>query len=287
MDKILSIFNTFEIQHLFDILMVSAVFFMIFSLVRESRSSTAMRGLLAVLLGGLFFYLLAQFMNLRATATLLEESRLLIVIVFLIVFQNELKMALNELGEQPIFRPFFRQSQGQLDEVVKACVRMADKRVGALIAIERRTSLKPYIDVGTKMDSQISAELLRTIFSMYTPLHDGAVIIRQNRIAAAGCLLSPADPRTTTGLMGVDLGADGGGGPDLIIPAGAGRMPVARARSPLDGYLQMNGPEVFRFLGNSSGTRSNGALTPGEKRVSYPHKPVILPQPGLLGPVFL
>ena len=107
----------------------------------------------------------------------------------MLLFQGELKKALTDFGQTSLFRPFLKTVSFDLDEVVKASVRLAERRTGALIAIERRHSLVPYIEVGTPLEAQVTAELLRTVFAIQTPLHDGAVIIRNGRVAAAGCLL--------------------------------------------------------------------------------------------------
>lgn len=189
MERVLNIFFAMGRQDVVDILAVSLVFYVIFVLLRESRSFTALRGLMGVIFAGLVIWLVAKVGDLTATRRLLEESLTLIVITFVILFQNELKKALTDFGQASIFRPFLRTSRFEVDEIIKACVRLSERKIGALIAIERRNSLRPYIEVGTSMDAQISAELIRTIFALGTPLHDGAIIIRNNRLAAAGCLL--------------------------------------------------------------------------------------------------
>ncbi len=189
MDRLISVFQTLTSRDLVDILGVSLVFYAVFTLLRESRSFTALRGLVALLVFGVLVWVFARVGGLIATTRLLEESMTLIVIVFVILFQNELKKALTDFGQTSIFRPFLQPERFELEEIIKAVVRMSERRIGALIAIERRNSLRPYIEVGTPVDAAVSAELLRTIFALQTPLHDGAVIIRHNRIAAAGCLL--------------------------------------------------------------------------------------------------
>jgi diadenylate cyclase len=202
MDRIFTIFLSIGSDDLVDIIAVSIVFFIVFTLLRESRSFTALRGLVAVMSAGLFVWIVARLGNLTATQWMLERSTLLIVVVFVILFQNELKKALTDFGQTSIFRPFLQSTHFDLDEIIKAVVRMSERKVGALIAIERRNSLKPYIDVGTMIDSEVSAELIRTIFQVGTPLHDGAVVISNNRLAAAACLL----PLSESPRLSKDLG---------------------------------------------------------------------------------
>ena len=189
MDRILTIFQSAGTEDLVDILAVSMIFYIVFAMLRRSRSFVALQGLVAVVAGGVFIWIISRVLDLSATRHLLENSLLLIVIVFVLLFQNELKKALTDFGQKSsIFRPFLQSSRYGIDEVVKSVVRMSERKVGVLIAIERRNTLRPYIEVGTPIDAEISSELLRTIFQLGTPLHDGAVIISGGRVAAAGCL---------------------------------------------------------------------------------------------------
>ncbi len=178
-----------QIRDVIDILMISIVFFLLFNMIRKSRSQVALRGLLIVLSFTLLLYLITVMAELSATKALLTRLWVVFVLIFLIVFQNEFKKSLTDYGRLPIFRALFKQEAAPLDEVIKAVARLAEKKVGALICIERRTPLRPYIETGTMIDGLVTVELLRTIFALYTPLHDGAVIMRNNRIVAAGCLL--------------------------------------------------------------------------------------------------
>lgn len=172
-----------------DILMLALLFYFLLHMIRQSRSQVALRGLMIVLGGTLVFYLVTALGELSAMRALLGRAWIVLVVLFLIVFQNEIKKGLTDYGRLPIFRALFHQDAAPIEEIIKAAARLAEKRVGALICLERRTPLRPYIETGTLMDAVVSVETLRTIFAMYTPLHDGAVIIRNNRIAAAGCLL--------------------------------------------------------------------------------------------------
>jgi diadenylate cyclase len=174
---------------LIDILVVSTGFYAVFAILRQGRSYTALRGLLAATFICLVIWVIAHIAGLVATARLLQQSLPLVIIFFVILFQAELKKALTDFGQTSIFRPFLQTPRVDTEEIIKALTRLAERRTGALIAIERRNSLAPYSEVGTVLDSQVSAELIRTIFAINTPLHDGAIIIRGSRIAAAGCLL--------------------------------------------------------------------------------------------------
>lgn len=185
----LSVTSNIQFHDLVDILILSVVFFLLLNMIRASRSQIALRGLLIVLTTTLIIYLITIVANLSATKALIDRLWVVIVLMYLIVFQHEFKKSLIDYGRLPIFRAFFRQELGPLEEVAKAAGRLSEKRVGALICLERRSPLRTYIETGTQLDALVTVELLRTIFAVYTPLHDGAVIIRNNRVAAAGCLL--------------------------------------------------------------------------------------------------
>lgn len=189
LNDLIALVSGIGVRDAIDILMVALLFFLLLNMMRMSRSQVALRGLMLVLGITFAFYLVTLFGQLKAMKALLDRLWVVIVLVFLIVFQNEFKKILTEYGRLPVFRAIFKQGSTPIEEIIKAAARLSEKKVGALICIERRTPLRSYIETGTALDALVSVEVLRTIFAMYTPLHDGAVIIRNNRIAAAGCLL--------------------------------------------------------------------------------------------------
>ncbi len=107
----------------------------------------------------------------------------------IVILQPELRRGLVRLSQAPIFGELIRDEQELVVVVVRACVTLSKTRVGALFAIERDQSLNPWVDRGTRLDAEVSSEILTTIFYPGTALHDGAVVIQSARIAAAGCLL--------------------------------------------------------------------------------------------------
>ena len=114
-------------------------------------------------------------------------------LAIIIIFQPELRRALEQLGRGRLFARTMMQEEEERDRLIEAFMKsvsyMAKRRIGALISIEKETGLSEYIETGTRMDSMITSELLINIFIPNTPLHDGAVIVQSNRIAAAGCYL--------------------------------------------------------------------------------------------------
>jgi diadenylate cyclase len=114
--------------------------------------------------------------------------------VLVIIVQPELRRALVRLGQTRIFGIFLKDAtEGMVDEIVKAAFRMSRRKVGALIAIEREVGLNNYVERGTALDAMVSSEILTTIFFPGSDLHDGAVVIQKERIAAAGCLFPLSD----------------------------------------------------------------------------------------------
>ncbi len=113
-----------------------------------------------------------------------------IVLALVILFQPEIRRALAQVGERRLFRSM-SQVEGSkfIEETVKAAVSMANKRIGALIVLERDTDLTTIVEMGTELDARVTKELLVSIFLPYSPIHDGAAIIRNGRIIAAGCFL--------------------------------------------------------------------------------------------------
>lgn len=118
----------------------------------------------------------------------LTQMSLFVLIPMIILFQPEIRRAFIHIGQNPLTRLLFRSQRTVTEEVIKASVSMAKDRVGGLIVIERDVGLNSYIEGGVQLDATVTADLVKTIFWPGTPLHDGGMIIRQQRAAAAGCL---------------------------------------------------------------------------------------------------
>ena len=134
------------------------------------------------------FVLLAYIFQMNTILWLVKNGLRVAAIAIVVVFQPELRRALEKIGEKEIFKSIlpFDRSLDEIDinknnKIISACLKMKEAKTGALIVIERKTNLKEYIDTGIKIDSYISEEILINIFEHNTPLHDGAVIIRNNR----------------------------------------------------------------------------------------------------------
>ena len=202
MDEIRLIIDTRTVADFFDILLVAVPFYIVFSLLRESRSLFALWGFITVLAGSMVLYLIAKVAGLQATALIYERFWIILVLLFLIVFQGDLKKSLADVGRTRFFRALFPHERHVLSELISAVATMSESRVGALIVLERGTSLKPYLSTGTLLDAVLASEAIRSIFTPASPLHDGALLISGNRILAGSCIL----PLTENPSLSRDLG---------------------------------------------------------------------------------
>lgn len=174
-------------KDLLEILVVSAVFYRILTLLAGTRAIQMLLGLLFIV--GIYF--LARLLDLDLVRSLLETLFEFGAIAAIVVFQPELRNALAHLGQNQLWRRFFSRLEETevAEEIALAVEELARIKVGAIIAIEREVGLGEYAESGTPLQARVSAALLSTIFSPYSPLHDGAVIVRGDMIVAAGAIL--------------------------------------------------------------------------------------------------
>jgi diadenylate cyclase len=183
---------------LLDIFLVALLFYRLLVLVKGTRSGQMYVGLLLIVLVGLF----ARAFDLIAVKWIVDSVKTIWLIAFVILFQPELRHVLAQFGRTRYFRSFLRgDSYGVLGEVVRAAETLGQKRQGALLVIERNTGLRNFVETGTRLDAKVTAELLVTLFSPGSPLHDGAVILREDSVVAASCILPlSSDIKTATAL---------------------------------------------------------------------------------------
>src|SRR5258706_1821492 len=178
--------HQFWFLDLLDILLVAVLFYRLLILVKGTRSAQMYVGLLVIVLVGIA----AREFDLIAVKWIADSLRTVWLIAFVIIFQPELRHALAQFGRTRYFRSFLRgESYGVLGEVVRGIEALAQRRHGALIAIERNVGLRNFVETGTRLDAKISAELLVTLFGPGSPLHDGAAILREDTVVAASCIL--------------------------------------------------------------------------------------------------
>jgi len=179
-------FIRFGLIDVIDVSVVAFIFYKLLSLMKGTRSANIVMGLILVFV----ISFLAFWFRLDAVMWMFTNLATVGFIVLVVVFQPELRSALAQIGHSRIFRVFFNlEEQRKIDEIVKAAQRLSELKYGGLIVIEGNVGLRNIIETGKSLKSQLSAELLTTLFTPYTPLHDGAVVIRGEQIAAAACTL--------------------------------------------------------------------------------------------------
>jgi diadenylate cyclase len=190
------------IPHWRDLLEILIVAYVIYRLLRFLVGTRALQIVLGLLVLAVI-YLAALLLKLSMITYLLGVVFTYGAFAALVVFQPELRQALARLGQSRVFR-LFGASEPPLvaDEIAEAVERLSKSATGAIIAIERDIRLDEYLESGTRMRATVSADLLATIFSPYSPLHDGAVLVRGDQIVGAGCIL----PLTQTQMNDRSLG---------------------------------------------------------------------------------
>ncbi len=178
-----------SMRSVLDIVVVFVIVYVILRLLRGTRAVPTVVGIVILAL----LYWLAISQDLFTLAFVLSSVVFYLPILIIILFQSEIRQALIYFGNR-LRLPLMRRQRGQLgetvyDEIVLAATTLAASKTGALFVIERGVGLRNFIDAGVLLDSKISYDLLVTIFNTGTPLHDGAVIIRRERVAAASCFL--------------------------------------------------------------------------------------------------
>jgi len=170
-----------------EILLIAAVIYAVLLTLRGTRGAGMMRGL-AILAAVAVVFSGVRYLGLLRISWLLEKLLAISAVALVVIFQPELRRMLVRLGQTRFLGFLGKPRSVALDEVLAALASMSKRRIGALIAIQREDSLAPIIEGGTRLEAEVSSELLSTIFYPNTLLHDGGAVIRSNRIAAAGCL---------------------------------------------------------------------------------------------------
>ncbi|MFQ5455558.1 MAG: diadenylate cyclase CdaA [Nitrospirota bacterium] len=173
-------------QDIIDILLVAFILYRLFLILKGTRAFQMLVGL-AILL---FALVISKWMELYTVDWLVTRFWSQIILALIILFQPEIRRALAQIGKNPfIYKPTEMEESRTLEEVIKTSISLANKMIGALIVIEREIDLKDIVEMGTRLDAAVSKELLTSIFLPYSPIHDGAAIIKETRIVAAGCFL--------------------------------------------------------------------------------------------------
>ena len=181
-----------------DIAIVAAIVYWLLTLIKGTTAVMLVRGIVGLLLVGT---VLSNLLHLTVLSWLLRNSLPALIVAIPILFQPELRRALEQVGRAGGFLPHpptLTNSAHVVDVVAVAARRLSERRWGALLVLERETGLGEYAQTGVEIDGTLSVELVLNIFFPNSPLHDGAVIVRGNRVVAAGCVLPLADVHTSS-----------------------------------------------------------------------------------------
>lgn len=188
------LFLNIRIRDIIDILIVAFAFYKLLMLIRETRAEQLTKGIVVLFV----FTKISEWLELYTVYWILEKTMTVGVLAILIVFQPELRRALEYIGRSRFFTKSLVEIQDEdiakaIEEIVEAAASLSRQKIGALIVIERETGLNEIVETGTLINGKVSSGLLINIFIPNTPLHDGAVIIKGDTVKAAGCFLPLTD----------------------------------------------------------------------------------------------
>ena len=198
--QFVSLLKTIDLFDVIDVLLVAYIVYHAIMLVKETRAEQLIKGMVAVLL----LFLFANWLEIKTLKFLMETVLRNAVLALLVVFQPELRRALEQVGRSKlsnltVFNPQNEEAVGRIrlirliDAICDSCAFLSKQKMGALIVIERTTKLGEIIKTGTIIDSDPSMELIGSVFYTNSPLHDGAMVIRGGKLYAAGCFLPLSD----------------------------------------------------------------------------------------------
>jgi diadenylate cyclase len=244
-----SLFATLRLWDFLDILVVSVVLYNFYILLKDTRAASLVKGLVVLILATL----LSNWLELHVIYWLLQKSMTVLLVALPVVFQPELRRALEHLGSGNLFaRHAFDGAalETLLSALSEAVVRLSKHGIGALIVVEGSIGLNDYIETGVKLDAVVSGDILVNIFIPNTPLHDGAVIIRGDRIAAAAALLPLTEARGLSQELGTRHRAAIGLSEQsdaliLVVSEETGRISLAESGSL---RRELSGEDVKRAL---------------------------------------
>lgn len=181
----LELLSNLRIQDAIDILIIAYVIYRLIDLIRGTRAAQMLIGLAVVFL----LFLSSQYFELYTLNWILDNFLSAFLLIIVVIFQDDIRRALTQVGTRRFFGAEPALQQQDLEELVRASVLLASKRIGAIIALQREVGLNQYVEGGTRLDAQVSKELIMSIFLPASPIHDGSLIIHNGHIIAAGCFL--------------------------------------------------------------------------------------------------
>ena len=203
LDKFFNMINTLRFLDIIDIAIVAVCIYKLYMMIKETRAEQLVKGLVIIFI----FVKISDSLKLYTVNWVLENMMTALSIMIIVVFQPELRKILETIGRSNILTKSFADIRGEkvdkcVEEIVHAVFSLSRQKIGALIIFERSTGLGDVVETGTVLNSAISSELLINIFIPNTPLHDGAVVIKNDTIKAAACFL----PLSTEQSISKELG---------------------------------------------------------------------------------
>jgi len=181
----LELLDNFRLQDAVDIGIVAFLLYSLIELIRGTRAARMLIGLGVVVL----IYLASRLFGLYTLDWILANLLSSVLLVIVIIFQHDIRRVLTQVGSRTFFGTDHRLAGQDLEEIIRAVVTMASRRIGGLIVFERETGLNEFTEGGTSLDAEISKELILSVFVSASPIHDGALVVRKGRITAAACFL--------------------------------------------------------------------------------------------------
>lgn len=200
--QIRGIISTITLLDIADMVIVALVLYKLYNMIKETRAVSLLKGLIVLLVATL----VSKWLGLNVINWLLQKTMTVVLVALPVVFQPELRRALEHIGRGKFLHRNRLLNEEEAEslvlELTKAVSVLSKNKIGALLVLERETGLNDYIETGIKVDGLVSGEFLINIFIPNTPMHDGAVVIRGNRVMAAGCLLPLSDDRSLNKELG-------------------------------------------------------------------------------------
>lgn len=193
------VLDNVRVADLADVLIITALVYWVINLIRGTRAVQMLVGLVAV--GALYFA--SQYFELYTLSWILNNFLASSLVVIVILFQSDIRRALTRVGRASFFGGDRQRREEMLDELAGAVATLSNRRIGAIIALEREVGLTEYTEGGKQLDAAVNKDLLVALFQKSSPIHDGAVVIRRGRIVAAACFL----PLTSSPVVSKELGS--------------------------------------------------------------------------------
>ncbi|HXK58515.1 MAG TPA: diadenylate cyclase CdaA [Acidobacteriota bacterium] len=261
------LFSRIQLVDLLDILILTVIIYNLLLLVRGTRGWYITVGILSIIAS----YYVAHLLHLRALEWLLDNFSGYIIIALIVIFQNEIRKGLAELGRGSILtRMRQRRRREAFEEIVLAATTLSNRGIGGLMVLEGTFGLRNYIENGIEIDAALTYDLLVTIFTPNTPLHDGAVIIQNDRIAAAACFL----PLTLDPAVSSELGTRHRAAIGITEESDAIAIVISEETGVISAVFEgkmvrnMDGPGLLNYLRQTEKARGKGLFEKTAKRRS-------------------